>query len=57
MSEELTKLYNTMMLVETKGESTKIMGNCLQYLDNLIANARSEEESSKKRTEDISEEE
>ena len=57
MSEELTKLYNTMMLVETKGESTKIMGNCLQYLDNLIGKARSEEKSSEKRIENISEDE
>lgn len=57
MSEELTKLYNTMMLVETKGESTKIMGNCLQYLDNLIAKARSEENSSEEQIENVSEEE
>ena len=57
MSEELTKLYNTMMLVETKGESTKIMGNCLQYLDNLIAKARSEENSSEKQIENIYEDE
>ena len=57
MVEELTKLYNTMMLVETKGENTKIMGNCLQYLDNLIAKARSEENSSEKQIENISEDE
>lgn len=32
MEEKLTKLYNTLMLVETKGESTKVMAQCLNYL-------------------------
>ena len=36
MSNELKKLYNTLLGVETKGESTKIMGMCLQFLENLI---------------------
>lgn len=36
MVEELSKLYNTMLLVETKGESTKHMANCLNYLTALI---------------------
>ena len=46
MSEELTKLYNTMTLIETKGESTKIMGDCLRFLEDLIIKARDEENSS-----------
>ena len=37
MANELTKLYNTLMLIETKGENTKIMAQCLQYIENLIA--------------------
>lgn len=37
MTTELRKLYNTLLLVETKGESTKIMGQCLQYTEQLIA--------------------
>ena len=43
MSDELMKLYNTLMLVETKGESTKTMGTCLQFLENLIAKIQSDE--------------
>ena len=47
MSNELMKLYNTLMLVETKGESTKTMGTCLQFLENLIAKIRSDENQAK----------
>lgn len=36
MTEKLKKLYNTMLLIETKGESTKIMGECLKYLEQMI---------------------
>lgn len=43
MGNELMKLYNTLMLVETKGESTKTMGTCLQFLENLIAKIRLDE--------------
>ena len=38
MVNNLTKLYNTLMLIETKGEGTKIMAQCLQYLEQMIAN-------------------
>ena len=37
MVNELTKLYNTLALIETKGENTKIMAQCLQYLEQLIS--------------------
>ena len=37
MINELSKLYNTLMLIETKGENTKLMSNCIQYLEGLIA--------------------
>lgn len=40
MEEKLTKLYNTLMLVETKGEATKLMGQCLNYTQGLIIEAR-----------------
>ena len=33
----LRKLYNTMLLIETKGENTKIMAECLRYLEQLIS--------------------
>ncbi len=47
MSDELTKLYNTLLGVETKGESTKLMGVCLQFLENLITEAKSKETANK----------
>ncbi len=37
MKENLIKLLNTLKLVETKGESTKIMAQCLNYMEALIA--------------------
>lgn len=40
MSTELTRLYNTLLLIETKGENTKIMAQCLRYLEQLIANEK-----------------
>jgi hypothetical protein len=36
MAEKLIKLLNTMMLIETKGESTKVMTDCLRYIEQLI---------------------
>jgi hypothetical protein len=36
MVNKLTKLYNTLMLIETKGENTKIMAQCLQYLEQMV---------------------
>lgn len=36
MVEKLTKLYNTLVLIETKGENTKIMSTCLRYVEQLI---------------------
>lgn len=40
MTNELTKLYNTLLLIETKGENTKIMAQCLQYLEQMIVAER-----------------
>lgn len=37
MKENLIKLHNTLALVETKGESTKIMAQCLQFLEQMVA--------------------
>ena len=36
MPEKLTKLYNTLAIIETKGESTKLMAACLNYTQQLI---------------------
>lgn len=41
MGEKLTKLYNTLALIETKGENTKTMAACLNYVQQLIAEANS----------------
>lgn len=34
--EDMIKLHNTLVLIETKGESTKIMAQCLTYLEQKI---------------------
>ena len=36
MKEELTNLFNTLCQIETKGQSSIIMGDCLRYLEQLI---------------------
>ena len=36
MKQNLVKLYNTMNLIETKGENTKIMAQCLVFLEGII---------------------
>lgn len=36
MNEKLTKLFNTLCEVETKGKSTIVMSDCLRYLEQLI---------------------
>ena len=33
---QLTRIYNTLLLVNTKGEDTIIMGDCLKALKNLM---------------------
>lgn len=42
MREELTKLYNTMLTIETKGIHTKTMADCLRFTEQLIAQAPEE---------------
>lgn len=36
MKEKLMQLRNTMGLIETKGESTKIMAQCLAFTEQMI---------------------
>ena len=36
MKEQLIQLLNTMGLIETKGESTLIMADCVRCVNNLI---------------------
>lgn len=60
MVENLQKLYNTMILVETKGNSTKTMADCLRFIEKMIVEAEQieqktelVEESVKKETEPV----
>lgn len=36
MQEKLIQLRNTMGLIETKGENTKLMAQCLSFTEQLI---------------------
>ena len=40
--ELLTRIYNTLLLVNTKGEDTMIMGECLRALQNFILTKKQE---------------
>ena len=42
MENDLKKLYNTLLLIETKGESTKIMAECIKFTEQLINRAHEE---------------
>lgn len=44
MKEQLRSLYNTLALIETKGENTKIMADCLRYVEGMIQKQEHEEE-------------
>lgn len=55
MANELTKLYNTLMLIETKGENTKIMAQCLQYIERLILTENTKQENDHTEKNDIQE--
>ena len=43
MIEKLVKLYNTLALIETKGENTKTMATCLQFIEQMIAEEKQSE--------------
>lgn len=51
MVEKLTKLYNTLMIIETKGENTKTMADCLRYIERMVADAKTEAEAHNENTE------
>lgn len=54
MVNELALLYNTLMTIETKGESTKVMAQCLNFTKQLIDAARKDAENKEKSPEDSS---
>lgn len=39
MGEMLTRIFNTLMLIETKGDNTITMASCLQALQEVIQQA------------------
>lgn len=42
MTQKHQTLYNTLLMVETKGENTKIMAECLRFLEVLIREDKTE---------------
>ena len=52
MYEKLIQLYKTLELIETKGESTKIMCDCLMFTEKLIGEAAKAKEEAAKAKED-----
>lgn len=52
MLENLAKLYNTMMLIETKGDSTRTMGKVLEFLEQLITDERTKQNQLQENTEE-----
>ena len=40
--QNLTNIYNTLLLVSTRGEDTVLMGNCLSALRNFVLTKKEE---------------
>ena len=38
--EQLFRIYNTLLLINTKGEDTMIMGDCLKAIKSFISNEK-----------------
>lgn len=51
MGSKLEMLYNTLVLVETKGQSTKYMGECLKFLEQMITEYKLQQEVEKEKAE------
>ena len=56
MVENLQKLYNTMVLIETKGDSTKTMADCLRFMEKMIVEAEQIEQKTELVEEPVKEE-
>lgn len=46
MEDKLRSLYNTLATIETRGNATITMADCLRYLEQLIADEQSKQNSS-----------
>lgn len=42
MEIKLAKLYNTLCLISTKGDETKLMADCLKFIEQTIAELKAE---------------
>ncbi len=51
LSDNLIKLYNTLALIETKGESTKIMAQCMMFVEQMANEAKRSETETKPKSE------
>ena len=38
--EQLFRIYNTLLLINTKGEDTMVMGDCLKAMKSFISNEK-----------------
>lgn len=54
--ENLSYIYNTLLMVSTKGEDTVLMAECLKNFRNFILEAQKELENSKKKLENSNKE-
>ena len=48
MTEKLVKLYNTLSTIETKGEHTKTMADCLRLIERMAVEAKQQEAEAQK---------
>ena len=48
MENKLKQLYNTLGMVETKGESTRIMADCMRFIEQLITETKEKESDDEK---------
>jgi hypothetical protein len=48
MTEKLVKLYNTLATIETKGEHTKTMADCLRFVERMAVEAKQQETEAQK---------
>lgn len=42
MVNDLAKLYNTLKLIETKGDNTIYMADCLRFIEQLMTKVKTE---------------
>lgn len=42
MVNDLSKLYNTLKIIETKGENTVYMADCIRFLEQLMTKVKTE---------------